>query len=141
MKEIIHINESSIEYDPKVGYLNITCELPFICGEGELYVENPNPDDERFTVINIGLSSDDTLEVHLNSGDFVVVKSDMDVNNIYLKKLLGTLEISVDIIIVMINLNLFSRIILWRVLIYIEIMIMKIWCFQFLCSKKRIIIA
>ena len=66
MKEIIHINESSIEYDPKVGYLNITCEFPFICGVGELYVENPNPDDERFTVINIGLSSDDTLELHLN---------------------------------------------------------------------------
>ena len=89
MKEIIHINESSIEYEPKVGYLNITCELPFICGEGELYVENPNPDDERFTVINSGLSSDDTLEVHLNSGDFVVVKSDMDVNKYLFKKIIG----------------------------------------------------
>lgn len=89
MKEIVSINESSIEYDPKVGYLNITCELPFICEKGGLYVENPNPDNERFTVTDIGLPLDNTLEVRLNSGDFVVVKSDMDVNKYLFKKVIG----------------------------------------------------
>ncbi|SNU80263.1 hypothetical protein [Neisseria zoodegmatis] len=89
MKEIIYIDESSFEYDPKVGYLNITCELPFICERDTLYVENPNPDDEKFTVLNIASPSNDTLEVHLNSDDWIVVKSDLDINKYLFKEIIG----------------------------------------------------
>lgn len=75
MEEIITIEGSTIEYEPQANHLSIICELPFICKDGVLYVENPNPEEEKYTVTDIKLLTDNELKVHLDSGDILVIKS------------------------------------------------------------------
>ena len=75
MEEIITIEGSVIEYEPQANHISIICGLPFICKNGVLYVENPNPEEEKYTVTDIKLLTDDELKVHLDSGDILVIKS------------------------------------------------------------------
>ena len=40
MEEIMLLDGVAIEYVPRMGYMHIICELPFLTKEGLLYVEN-----------------------------------------------------------------------------------------------------
>lgn len=55
MEEIMLLDGVAIEYVPRMGYMHIICELPFLTKEGLLYVENMDPEAEDFLVSSIEL--------------------------------------------------------------------------------------
>ena len=89
MEEIMLLDGVAIEYVPRMGYMHIICELPFLTEEGLLYVENMDPEAEDFLVSSIELLAENFLKVSLSSGDVVNVISHFKTGNYLFKKIIG----------------------------------------------------
>ena len=63
MEEIMLLDGVAIEYVPRMGYMHIICELPFLAEEGILYVENMDPEAEDYLVSSIELLAKKTLKI------------------------------------------------------------------------------